>query len=450
MNVPLLGSVIGRLAVLGIDYGKALIVTALLILYFFFALTNQSFGFVLSFLFLTAPFWLTYLIFESAHYKWTFYIVKAVGLKEGRTTLEVKLPAEVTKSPQAMEVILNQMWNIAKPRKVGEAYLEGKRPPTYSLEIASRGGEVKFYINAPNKSKNMVEVQLYAQYPGIEVHEMPIDYTAEISNDSDEYDIFSVHLNKKQDDIFPIATYVDFGLDQMPKEEEKIDPLTVWLDNLGSINADERIWVQILIRGHKDYPFSHGGFTWKIDKKNTFQARIQTEIDKLTVPEPVATGDESPLPGSVVVPPLSTETKKRADALERKAGKLQFDTAIRFIYATKKGKFNGDRLVATINSFRAFDVVGRNEIGVWWLTDFYYKSICDPIKRRLPNYKRSELNDYKLRRYNCRNIGLVDAPKIFSAEELATMWHLPGQVALTPTLTRISSTRSEAPPNLPT
>ena len=128
--------------------------TALLILYFFFSSTSQSFGFVLSLLFLTTPFWLTYFIFESAHYKWTFYVGKVASLKEGRTTLEVKLPPEVTKSPQAMEVILNQMWNIANPKKVGEAYLEGKRPPTYSLEIASRGGEVKLsliHISEPTR-----------------------------------------------------------------------------------------------------------------------------------------------------------------------------------------------------------------------------------------------------------------------------------------------------------
>ena len=45
--------------------------------------------------------------------------------------------------------------------------------------------------------------------------------------------------------------------------------------------------------------------------------------------------------------------------------------------------------------------------------------------------------------------GDADKAKVFSAEELATVFHLPGQVALTPTLNRIGSTRSEAPANLP-
>jgi hypothetical protein len=39
---------------------------------------------------------------------------------------------------------------------------------------------------------------------------------------------------------------------------------------------------------------------------------------------------------------------------------------------------------------------------------------------------------------------------MMTSEELATIFHLPGSVARTPTLQRISSSRSEAPTNLPT
>ncbi len=36
-----------------------------------------------------------------------------------------------------------------------------------------------------------------------------------------------------------------------------------------------------------------------------------------------------------------------------------------------------------------------------------------------------------------------------TTEELATIFHIPGKVASTPTLARIPSKRSEAPANLP-
>ena len=38
---------------------------------------------------------------------------------------------------------------------------------------------------------------------------------------------------------------------------------------------------------------------------------------------------------------------------------------------------------------------------------------------------------------------------VLNAEELATLFHFPGQVAAAPTLTRIGSKKMEAPANLP-
>jgi hypothetical protein len=48
--------------------------------------------------------------------------------------------------------------------------------------------------------------------------------------------------------------------------------------------------------------------------------------------------------------------------------------------------------------------------------------------------------------------GKVKAGKpsfILNTEELATLYHFPGQVAATPSFKRISSTKAEAPTNLP-
>jgi len=39
--------------------------------------------------------------------------------------------------------------------------------------------------------------------------------------------------------------------------------------------------------------------------------------------------------------------------------------------------------------------------------------------------------------------------KIFTAEELATIYHLPNNAVVTPGLTRITSNRGDAPANLP-
>ena len=61
--------------------------------------------------------------------------------------------------------------------------------------------------------------------------------------------------------------------------------------------------------------------------------------------------------------------------------------------------------------------------------------------------KASEVNAYKKRSFTPTSS--ADEAKIFTTEELATLFHIPGQVAVTPTLGRIPSTRSQAPTNLP-
>ena len=94
-----------------------------------------------------------------------------------------------------------------------------------------------------------------------------------------------------------------------------------------------------------------------------------------------------------------------------------------------------------------YDVVGRGSIGVRWRTDFDYMWFSDPFGDRLDALRRIEYRFYQLRKYIPHS--QVDGSKIFTTEEMATMFHLPGKVALTPTLDRVPSTRSEAPTNLP-
>ena len=44
---------------------------------------------------------------------------------------------------------------------------------------------------------------------------------------------------------------------------------------------------------------------------------------------------------------------------------------------------------------------------------------------------------------------ISDKEKLMSVEELATMYHIPGSSVITPNLSRVETTRKEAPSNLP-
>ena len=222
---------------------------------------------VFSFIVALSPLWVPLTLFYIFFDRWQDY----TGLKfqddNGRVTLRIRPPQNVFKSPEAMEAIFAQIYNSYARDNLVQTYIDGKRPLTYSFELANVNGEVRFYVNVPRKKvKNSLEAQLYAQYPGIEVIEEPVDYTAEIKNDLDVHDFMAFHFVKKEADVLPIKTYIDFGLDRMPKEEEKFEPMAALLEHVGKCKPHERIWIQILATPHVEqnfkYGFLHAKPTW--------------------------------------------------------------------------------------------------------------------------------------------------------------------------------------------
>jgi hypothetical protein len=398
---------------------------------------SESFSFIIS----TSPIWLPISLFYLFFEAWLEYVRKEFDLIQGRTTLEIRLPQEILKSPEAMELILIQMHQTAGPDNHLQTYIDGKKPPRYGLEIVSRHGDVRFYINTPQKKfKNLIESHLYAQYPGIEVHELDIDYTAEIPWDPDTYSMMTFHYGLKKADAYPIKTYIDYGLKDMPKEEEKIDPITSTLETLGTIGHGEYMWVQILIDANRKMGFKEGSITERSD----WTKAAKEEIKKIVDDAVKRAGAETK--GNVMQ--LLTETEKdTVKAIERSLSKPAFNTMIRAMYIGKKENFlPGERIGAMNSIWRSYDDLNKNSIGVKWRTDVDWKW-QDIGGHNVIKWKKDELNRYKRRAYD--NYTQADTSKIMTTEELATIFHFPGKVASTPTLSRIPSKRSEAPSNLP-
>ena len=398
---------------------------------------------VFEFMVISFPVWLPIITFGLFFEYWLYFVRKKFDASQGRVTLEIKLPQDFFKSPEAMELVLMQMYQSAAPDNHVQTYWDGKHPPRYGLELVSRGGDVRFYISTPKKKfKNIVETQLYAQHPGIEVHELDVDYTAEIPWDPSRFSYFSVHFGPKKADAYPIKTYVEYGLQNMPKEEEKIDPITSMLEALGSMGPGEYMWVQILIDANRETTFKEGSLHLSPDWKSAARAEMKSIIDKAIKER----GDEEKK-GNVMM--LLTDTEKDTlKAIERSLGKNAFNVAIRGMYIGKNEVFNpGERLGTLITGWRSYDDLNRNAIGVKWRTDFDWNWWQDPSGRKKEALKKQELDEYKRRTYTNHNKN--DKTKVMTTEELATMFHIPGKVASTPTLARIPSKRAEPPSNLP-
>ena len=400
----------------------------------------------------SAPIWLPVITFYLFFEYWMYFVRKKYDLYFGRVTLEIKIPQEVFKSPEAMELVLIQLYQTAAPDNHVQTYWDGKHPPTTSLEIVSRHGDVKFYISVPRRRfKNMAETNLYAQYPGIEVHELEIDYTAEIPWDTKRFAYFSLHMGLKKTDAYPIKTYREFEMERLPKEELKVDPLTTVIETLGSFGPNEHGWMQILIDANRETTFKEGSLGTVPDWKDAARAEIKKIIEDANKRVGIDPKKDPTQRASMLN--LSDGEKETIKAIERSLAKNAFNTVIRLMYIATVDSFKiSDQVPAMITMLKAFDDLNRNSIGVRWRTDVDWPWWQDPHGHHRSHMKKIELDEYKRRSYTNQNIhgsNNGDKPKVMTTEELATIFHLPGKVALTPSLGRIPSKRAEAPPNLP-
>jgi hypothetical protein len=446
-KIPIIGAITKWLANEDSDYGTLVFSLCVAIFAGMAYFTQLSFGQIFIITALLAPVWLTYLIFRHLFFNmWLQYVGTKFNLNNGRSTLRIKLPPQVEKSPEAMEFVLTQMWNNYNSDNLMQTYLDGKKPLYFSYEIVSIGGDVRFYMNVPTKKiKALVEAALYSQYPGVEVIEEPVDYIAEIPLKGSDWSLMSFHMGKKKDQEFPIKTYIDYGLDKMPKEEEKVDPLTPMLETMGSIGPDERLYMQLIMSVPRDNKFKNGSLD---PEEPSFDAKVAKKVNEIMNRDP-ETGKPIPSPDGEreEIARLTAGEREKVEAMERNGGKYAYKTGIRWMYLAKGRAFNADNIGKMIRAFSQFDKKGRNEVGIRWRTDANYQTIFPWDAKKVAAWKKAELKEYKKRVYYNKAGG--DAPKFYTTEELATMYHLPGKVAITPNLGRIESTRSTAPANLP-
>jgi hypothetical protein len=428
----------------GANISLLFVFAGLFLVWYFMTQLGQNTNRVLWYIIATSPLWLPYILFYLFYESWMFYIQSLSRAKAGRVSLEILIPKEISKSPLAMENILTQLFQKASPDNLVDTYWAGKHPPYYSFEIISTGGKIRFIVNCQaNKYKSFVENAFYSQYPGIEIRELPVDYTAEIPWDPENYGYMPIHFGKKNANPHPIKTYVDFGLDKDPKEEFKHDPLAVLMELLGSLKQGEHLWFQFMIKVHREETFQTGFLRTIPDWKNDIKAEIKKILDDAK--KRGREDDEENSRGSIMLTPLE---KNMLEALERQRTKFPFVVRIRVLYAAKLDVIDFDRVGQSITVFQQTEDFARNAIRYKWRADYDWNWWQDPSGKKRKHLKEEELAAYKVRGYEGRNH--ADGTTIMTTEEIATLFHLPSSVITTPNLARIPSTRGEAPTNLPT
>lgn len=374
---------------------------------------------------------------------WVRYAQEKFDSENKKTLLEIKVPRELLKSPLAMEVVLAALNMTSREATFIDRNIKGKSRPKFSLEIVSLGGEIHFFIWTEAGFKNLIEAQIYAQYPEVEVHEVP-DYAKAFHYEPGKNDFWACEFVKEKPSPYPIKTYVDYGLDKDPKEEFKTDPITPMLETFGSIKEGEQMWFQMIVKAHKKETAVYikdkkSGST----KKEMVDWSHFAEEEKKKILEKLKDKTDEKSGGFPRYP-----TKGEQDviaAIDRNIAKLAFDVGFRGMYLASKDVYNGANIPGLLGVIRQYNSKDLNGLKLKNPTSFDYPW-QDFKNLRLERIKRKHLRAFKLRGY----FGMSGRPvNVMSTEELATMYHFPGVVASTPTFTRIMSKKAEAPSNLP-
>ena len=394
------------------------------------------------FAFATWPVWLPLSLVSLLLKTWFSYKRREWLKNTGSILLEIRIPKNTDKSPAAMEMVIEGIWEDVIGSLTG-AYLEGEVRDVFSLEIVSIGGEVKFFIWAFPKWKNIIESRIYTHYPGAEVIEVE-DYAVKVIFDPEKMNLWGITTRLVKPDAYPIKTYIEFELDKGNKEQEEIvDPLAPVLEHLGMLKPGEQAWIQILIQGHR----KEGLQDIRLFSKPDWQEGIKKEIKKIIETESLVT----PKPDKPLLIPYLTKTQDDTiKAIQRNSAKLAFDTMMRVVYVAPKEIYVKTRGVGIIGSMRQFGSKTLNGIRPHKFIPGIVYPWEDFLNIRRRYRQKTLLEAYKRRSFfNVPFKHVFGKPYVLTTEELATLFHFPGTTVTTPTLTRVPSKKAEAPSNLP-
>src|SRR3989338_8066379 len=88
--------------------------------------------------------WLPILLLRVFWLVWVPYVQAAFIVKQKPVLLELQLPKELVKSPLAMELVLNGIYQTMGESTLLDRYWKVGVRAWYSLEMASFGGHVRF------------------------------------------------------------------------------------------------------------------------------------------------------------------------------------------------------------------------------------------------------------------------------------------------------------------
>lgn len=395
--------------------------------------------------------------FLKFHYLW--YIQGKWDNTIKKIVLEIKIPEEVPRLIQSMEQVFAGIHGMHDVITWKQKWFEGQYQLSLSLEIVSIGGEIHFFIRMPEPFRDLIESNIYAQFPDAEISQVE-DYAKNVPQNipNKEWNVFGWDMVNSNKSPYPIRTYRAFEEAPSTPEEKRITPLAGLLEGMTILKPGEQLWVQIRIMPvREEIPWAKEGreIVAKIVKRpeKVKPKSMVGEAARVLISGKVPYGEEEK--EAPIIPPEMRLTPGERDivkGIEDKIAMVGYYTNIRCIYLGKRDVFFKPKARVAFGFFKGISTENLNGLKPWKKTfprvEWFWS------KRRV--YLRSRRT---LRKYIKRVPPLYpkDLPYpsengrfILNIEELATLFHFPGRLAApAPGVSRIGAKKGGPPPTVP-
>jgi len=259
---------------------------------------------------------------------------------------------------------------------------------TLAFEIVAKHGEISFYVHTPLKIRDLIEKQIYANYPNadISVVEEPNVFT-------EEGKVAFGALVQNESAYYPIRTYKDLPNDS-------VSGITSALSKMGE---DEGAIIQFLVRpAVPKWKKAGKGFVSETRKKETNPEKASYQVDQKTL-----------------------------DKIDDKSGRPGFEVCIRFVVNSTSKELAQMHLKNIYGSFSQFnsDLNKFNKVRILIKPAFMFAFV----------YRMFPLIDF----WRWASISIL------SPDELATLFHFPNKTVETPNIDWLKAKRAPAPANMP-
>lgn len=380
--------------------------------------------------------------------------------REQSVVLMVRVAKDNETGPLVAEQVFSTIHSIVTDLSLWDR-LRGIASEKISFEIANIGRSIRFYVQFPARLRNLVEGQVYAQYPNVEIEEVS-DYsiapTAEVAQNKIDTAVHAegrdrqimVHqptedlkfssinaystavgaeLSLTSPDFFPIKFYNQF---EDKSTQMNVDPLSGITATLAKFSdPDEQAWIQYVVspisekRGkylQKAYE-AYSSYKKKFFQKWYYNYFVKSSKLKRIILFPIGLflGPNRYKPA----PEAAKEEKSLLPAKEKLSG-LLYHVNIRIVYVPKIKDLGTAtvKLKEIAGSFKQFNMPSSNGFALAKI------------------YKDSSI----VARYQAR---VLENPFLLNVKEMATIFHLPNITVQTPNIYWVRSKKVEPPNDLP-